>query len=140
MMWSALERYRDLGLLLLRLGFGLGFVWFHGWPKIEGGVERWRGTGSAMRSVGIDFAPEMWGLAASLAESVGGLLVALGLLFRPAALAIAAVMLVATINHIATGQGTPAHAFKNFWVMVGLFTVGPGRYSLDHWLATRRQR
>jgi putative oxidoreductase len=137
--WDADSRLKDVGLLIARVGFGLGFVYFHGWPKLVGGWDRLARTGDAIANFGITFAYEWWGLAAALAEAGGGLLVALGLLFRPAALAILAVMIVATTNHLVTGQGTPAHAFKNAWLFAGLFLIGPGRYSLDHLLATRRQ-
>lgn len=139
MIWHRLERFRDFGLLILRLGFGFGFFWFHGLPKLTADPERWARTGSAIGSLGIDFAPAAWGLAAGIAEGVGGILFALGLLFRPVALAMLAVMIVATTNHFVTGQGTPAHAFKNAWVLAGILFVGPGRYSLDHLLARRRR-
>lgn len=138
MIWKALERYRDHGLLILRLGFGLGYFWFHGLPKLRGGPERWTGYGEAMEHLGISFLPTLWGFAVALAEGVGGPLIAAGLFFRPAAAALAFAMFVATVNHIATGRGSPAHAFKNTWLFVGLFFVGPGRFSLDHWLAGRR--
>lgn len=137
-MWNTLDRYRDGALLLLRLGVGLGFFWYHGWPKLSGGPERWAGVGGAMESLGLGFAPVVFGFLAALAESLGGLLLAFGLFTRPAILALAAVMFVATINHWVTGQGTPAHSFKNFFFLVGLVAIGPGRYSLDHWLTRRR--
>lgn len=140
MIWNKLDRYGDVGLLIVRLGFGLGLFWFHGLPKLTGGPERWAGVGGAMGTFGIDFAPQWWGLAAAIAEGVGGLLIAAGLFFRPAALAILAVMFVATANHISTGRGSPAHAFKNLWLFAGLFVIGPGRYSLDHLLAGRLRR
>jgi putative oxidoreductase len=137
-MWNTLDRYRDGALLLLRLGVGLGFFWYHGWPKLSGGPERWAGVGGAMESLGLGFAPVAFGFLAALAESLGGLLFAFGLFTRPAILALAAVMFVATINHWVTGQGTPAHSFKNFFFLIGLVAIGPGRHSVDHWLTRRR--
>lgn len=132
-------RFADLGLLIARLGFGLGFSWFHGLPKIMGGMERMTGTGSAMGSLGISFAPEWFGVAAAVVETAGGLMIAAGLLFRPVSFLLAFVMFVATVNHFVTGQGTPAHAFKNLFVLFGLGLIGPGRYSLDHLMAERRR-
>lgn len=140
MFWSTLERYRDHGLLILRLGVGLGFFWFHGLTKLRGGPETWEGTGGAMGNLGITFAPAFWGFLAAAAESIGGILFAVGLFFRPVTLALAAVMFVATVMHYATGRGTPAHSFKNFFFFVGLLAVGPGRFSLDHLIARRRAR
>jgi putative oxidoreductase len=87
-----------------------------------------------MDSLGLGFGHMWWGLAAALAESVGGLLIAAGLFFRPTAVVLAFVMLVATVNHIVTGVGTASHAFKNIWVFVALYLIGPGRYSIDHLL------
>lgn len=139
MLWNALERYRDHGLLILRLGVGLGFIWYHGWGKISQGPERWEAVGGAMRHVGITFAPAFWGLMAALAESLGGLLIAAGLFFRPAVLVVAIVMFMATVQHHVTGRGTPAHSFKNFFFFIGLLAIGPGRFSLDHMIARRRK-
>jgi len=136
--WKALERYRDHGLLVLRVGFGLGFIWYHGWGKITGGPERWAALGGSMEYLGITFAPVFWGLMASMAETVGALCIVLGLFFRPAALVLAFVMVMATVNHHVTGQGTPAHSFKNIWLFVGLMAIGPGRFSLDHIRERRR--
>lgn len=139
MIWSGLAKYRDVGLLIARLGFGLGFFWWHGLPKLMGGVERWEGTGGAMSRFGVEFLPTWWGFAAAVAEGVGGLLIAAGLFFRPAALAIMFVMIVAATGHFATGRGTPAHAFKNAWLFAGLVLIGPGRYSIDAWIERRRR-
>jgi len=132
------ERWFDLGMLLLRLGFGLGFIFFHGWGKLTGGPEAWARTGGAVEHVGIDSGHTLFGLMAALAETVGGALIAMGLFFRPAALLIAATMFVAWVRHVSTGSGTPAHAFKNLWVALGIAFIGPGRYSVDAWWRGRR--
>jgi putative oxidoreductase len=132
------EKLRDVGLLVLRLGFGLGFALFHGLPKLQGGREGWAMIGQAMSNAGITFGYEWWGAAAMAAEFFGGLCFALGLFFRPACLALFSTMAIASLNHIITGQGSPSHAVKNSFVFAGMFFVGPGRYSLDHMIAARR--
>lgn len=131
-------RWHDLGLLVLRIGFGIGFLYFHGWGKLTGGAERWADVGSAVEHLGIGFGHAGFGFVAALAEAVGGILIAAGFLFRPAALLLAGTMFVAWVMHVTTGNGTPAHAFKNMWVALGLALMGPGRYSVDDWLRRRR--
>jgi hypothetical protein len=46
-----MDRYRDLGLLILRVGFGLAFVWYHGYPKLAGGPEMWARIGDALWNI-----------------------------------------------------------------------------------------
>ena len=135
----ARENWTDIGLLLVRLGFGLGFLYFHGWSKLTAGPEAWARTGSAVEHLGIGFGHTFFGFMAAFSEAIGGALIAVGFLFRPAAVLIVATMFVAWVMHVTTGRGTPAHAFKNLWVALGLAFIGPGRYSVDAWLARRRQ-
>ena len=129
----------DLGLLILRLGFGLGFLHYHGWDKIVGGPERWEALGGAMARYGITFWPTFWGFLAAFSESFGAVLIATGLFYRAACYLLAFTMLTASIGHFVTGNGTPAHALKNLFVAVGAGLIGPGRYSLDAWWASRKQ-
>lgn len=137
MIWKVLEKYGDVGLLIARLGFGFGYIYFHGWGKLFGGPERWERVGGAMNSLGIGFGHTFFGFVAAFAETVGALLIAVGLFFRPACLLLCLTMLVAMINHIVTGRGSPAHAFKNSTLFVGLMLIGPGKYSVDRWLEDR---
>lgn len=138
MIGDRLTKYSDAGLLVFRLGFGLGFLFFHGWGKLVGGPERWAGVGSAMSMFGIDFGHTFFGFLAAFAESVGGILIAAGLLYRPIVALLAFTMFVAMLRHFITGQGSPAHAFKNLFVLVGLLPLGPGAYSLDAFLSKKR--
>lgn len=138
MIWNRLKQYEDAGLLVLRLGVGLSFLYFHGWRKLAGGPEAWAQTGGAMEALGIGFGHTFFGFMAAFSESIGGLLIALGLFFRPACVLVMLTMLVAANMHIVTGRGGPAHALKNAFFMAGLLFVGPGKYSLDALLTSRR--
>jgi putative oxidoreductase len=134
------EKYRDLGLLILRLGFGLAFLWYHGYPKLSGGPDTWTAIGRAVSNVGITYAYPVWGLLAGLAEGVGGLLFAFGVLFRPVCLAMLAVMVIATVEQFGRPNPMPEHALKNAFVLAGMFLIGPGRYSLAGMMRRGRPR
>ncbi len=127
------EQRRDLGLLIVRIGLGLTFLFIHGGPKLLGGPERWARVGRAMQVFGIEFAPTFWGLVAALSEFVGGgLLLMLGLFFPWALIPPVLTLFVAALGHM-TGliSGTPWYALEMLIVFVGLMLTGPGRYSLD---------
>lgn len=131
-LFGTLGKYRNTGLLLLRVGLG-AMMMTHGVPKILGGVKMWEGVGSAMENIGISFFPVFWGLMAALVESVGGFLFLIGLAFRPVCLLLACVMLIAALNHFAGGEGLSgaSHAMELGFVFLGLMFVGPGKYSVD---------
>lgn len=133
---SCLDRHRDYGLLIIRLGVG-GIFMVHGWPKLTGGMEMWAGLGGAMGVFGIGFAPAFWGFMAAASEFVGGLLLALGLLARPAAFFLLLTMVVAAVMHITGGDGfaTFSHPLKLVFVFAGLLLTGPGKYSIDAGIA-----
>lgn len=131
-MMADLERYRDHGLLVLRVGLGAMFV-AHGYPKLAGGSAHWTRLGKSMKHVGIDFAPELWGFLAGVSEVGGGILLALGLLFQPACLALLATMIVAAMSHLGRGQSLIAasHAIEDGLVFLALIFIGPGSFALD---------
>lgn len=133
-------RMRNAGLLLVRVGLGLSFIIVHGWSKLFGGPDRWEQIGAAAQYVGLDFLPVFWGFLAAFGEVGGGLLLLLGLFFRPATALMTGVMVVAAVMHIATGNGSPWHAIELGIVFLGLFLTGPGAYSLDDYTAQRRRR
>jgi putative oxidoreductase len=133
------ERLQDLGLLLLRVGIG-GMFMGHGWPKLAGGPERWARLGKAMTHLGIDFMPTVFGFAAAISEFFGGLLIALGLLFRPGCTLLLGTMVVASTMHIRKGDSFTAssHAIEAAILFAALVLIGPGRYTLEAWIRRRQ--
>ena len=136
----------DIALLVLRVGIGTSIILFHGWGKITGGPDRWQRVGGAMANLGIDFMPTLWGFLAAFSESVGSLLLAVGLLARPSAGLLAGTMAVAAISHLARPAGDPgagfggaSHALELLCVYVALLLAGPGRFSLDRVFGRRRK-
>lgn len=130
---NTIDRFRDHGILVMRVGLGFMFVG-HGWGKITGGPERWQRLGTAMETFGIDFAPTFWGFMAAFAEVFGGLALAAGLAMRPVLLALLIpTMIVAAAKHMVAGDGFKgySHAVEVGFAFVGLFFLGAGRFSLD---------
>lgn len=127
------EALVDLGLLVLRVGIGIIFV-FHGYPKLLGGIETWTQVGSAMSMIGINFAPAFWGFMAAFAETIGGVFIILGLLHRPVALMLTFTMIVAVVMHVTGGDpfGIYSNALKALVIFVALVITGPGKYSIDY--------
>ncbi|MEJ7780773.1 MAG: DoxX family protein [Daejeonella sp.] len=129
---SSLGKYRNTGLLIIRLGLGTMFM-LHGYPKLLGGPAYWEDIGEAMSHLGITFVPVAWGLMAALIETFGGFLILLGLAFRPVCLLLLFTMIVAAAMHLSNGDGlmTASHAIEVGFVFFGLAFVGPGGYSVD---------
>ena len=83
-----LDRLQPLALLILRLALGVIMV-AHGYPKVFGGLHH---HAQFVASLGM---PAWLGYVSAFAEFLGGVLVILGFLTRPAALAICMDMAVA---------------------------------------------
>jgi len=133
MVLTWLTRYRDLGLLLLRLGLGIMFF-FHGWPKLIGGPERWEKLGQTMQTLGISFLPVFWGFMAAVAETGGAALLVLGFLFRPACILLTITMVVAAIWKYTSSGGAFvewSHPAELAIVFFCLIFIGAGRFSID---------
>ncbi len=124
---GAISPLGDVGLLILRVGFGCIMAFSHGLGKVpppDGFV-------GGVASLGFP-APGLFAWAAGLAEFVGGLLLALGLWTRPAATFLLTTMLVAVfIRH-----GADPFARQELGLLYGLFSLcvmltGSGRFGLD---------
>lgn len=134
-------KFRNLGLLILRIGLGVMFI-LHGYPKMFGGPEVWTEVGTAAQYVGLDFAPMFFGFMAGVTEFFGGIFLILGLFFSPSVIFLMIVMIVATFKHLKTGDGFGhySHSIEMAIVFLSLFFMGPGKLSLDHKLKNKRRR
>ena len=132
------RRMRDVGLLLLRFALGGMFAVVLGWRHITGGPERWHGLGGAMSAIGISFWPAFWGFCGAAVEFFGGILIVLGLFFRPACGLIAFVMFVAALSHASLARAQSAVEFCI--VAVALLLIGPGNWALGRYLHWRKRK
>ncbi len=140
MKWK-FKTYPDLGLLTIRVILGLAYIFVYGGRKLFAGPEMWTNIGSAVSKLGIHFSYPVWGFLASCAEFFGGILILIGLFFRPAAAFIIITMLVAANEGYVTGGtlSSIAHPLELGITLLGLFLMGPGRYSVDYHLSGRRK-
>jgi putative oxidoreductase len=124
----------DAGLLVLRLFAGLSLAFAHGLGKLPPSA----GFVEATDAMGFPF-PTFFAWCAALSEFGGGLLIALGLLTRPAAFFVGFTMAVAGL---VSGAGDPytdnEKALLFLAVAVALMLTGSGRYGLDRFIRPRR--
>lgn len=134
--------FSDHADTLLRVAVG-GFLMPHGAQKLFG----WFG-GYGLEATGQFFQTQLGfsngyiaALGAGSVEFFGGLLLALGLLTRPAAAAIAVMLLVASNVHIGAGffWTDGGWEYPVLWAIAALAFVakGGGRFSLDNALGLR---
>ncbi|MDN3015913.1 DoxX family protein [Paenibacillus sp. BSR1-1] len=129
----------NIGLLIIRLVIGLLFVG-HGAQKLFGwfGGHGLKGTGGWFESIGMKPGVTM-ALIAGLAEFVGGILFALGLLTPVAGILIAGTMAMAIIKvHAPNGLWITSNGYEFnltlLAVAIGVALIGPGKYALDAFL------
>ncbi len=125
----------DGALLVVRVWLG-AMMAYHGFPKLFGNAQ---GFADYLSKLGFP-APELWAALAGGAEFFGGLLIIIGFLTRPAAIAVLITMLVAGfIAHGADPFSKKELALA--YVVLSLTTLlsGSGKFSLDAlWLNAQK--
>ncbi|MFT5088910.1 MAG: putative oxidoreductase [Planctomycetota bacterium] len=122
-----------IGLAILRIYTGLSMALAHGLGKIppsEGFIE---GTGA----MGFPL-PAVFAWLAGLSEFAGGLLLALGLMTRPAAFFMGSTMFVAAfVRHGADPFARQEKALIFLAIAVTFVCIGAGKYGIDAWVRAR---
>jgi putative oxidoreductase len=126
---SKLESLRPLGLMLLRWGLGIVFV-YHGWPKLFGENAKFV---SSFASLGL---PSWAVYLAGAIELFGGALLFVGLFTRIAGLLLFAHMSVAMWKYNLAEGWLAVRDYELPLVLglaaLALATIGAGKLSLDY--------
>ena len=123
----------SLGLLILRLVFGIAFI-LHGWGKIQAPMS-WMGPDAPV--------PGFLQFLAAFAEFGGGIAMILGALTPLASLGLICTMVVAVFVHVGKGDGfvggfEPALVY--LCISILFLLAGPGRYSVDAFMDDKFRR
>lgn len=123
----------EFTITLLRVFAGLAMAFTHGFGKIPPPEMLVNG----ISSMGVP-APELFAWMAALAEFGGGILLAMGLMTRPAALFLSFTMFVAGfIVHSADPFKVKEMAFLYLVIYLIFVTRGAGRWSIDHLISKK---
>lgn len=117
----------NLGLVLLRVFVGAAMM-THGIPKMFGGLDPFTGMVAKLNIP----APAIMALIAALAESLGALLLVLGLATRPAAALLSITMAVAAFVAL-SGSPFDERELPLFYLCATLLFLfkGAGKWSFD---------
>ena len=133
---------QTIGLLVLRLGFASLLLGFHGWTRLGRAVgyvfygQPWTFVDLVGR-LGFPM-PALFAVLSATAESVGAVLIAVGLFTRWASAIVAVNMAVALFNE--AWKGDPLELPALYLVgAVAILLLGPGQWSLDGVLRRKRR-
>jgi putative oxidoreductase len=126
-----LAKYREGGLLLIRVSIGLLFILYTA-PALIGGPGAWAHFGAGARHLGLHSHFQLWGFLGSFLGCLGGVLMIFGLFFRIGVL----LVLVLAIGHAIavesrSGFRVALPSIEMCFVLAGMLFVGPGKYSVD---------
>ena len=126
-----LAKYREFGLLLIRVSIGVLFILYTA-PALIGGPSAWAHFGAGARTFGLHSHFQIWGFIGALFGCVGGVLIIFGLFFRIGIL----LLLILAVGHAIGMTGSAAFrvampSIEMCFVLAGMLFVGPGAYSVD---------
>ena len=132
--------FPETSYLMLRFFTGVMMCYYHGWSKLMADSSRWERLGNALTYwIGLDSLKVTFGFLAAFSESIGSLLIAIGLFTRPATFLLGITMTVASSKKISEAGIDGAELPLLFLVLcLVIILKGPGKLSLDRFLFKNR--
>ena len=128
--------FPETSYLMLRFFTGVMMCYYHGWSKLMADSSRWERLGNALTYwIGLDSLKITFGFLAAFSESIGALLIAIGLLTRPSAFLLGITMMVASSKKISE-VGIDGSELPLLFLILCLVILlkGPGKFSIDRFL------
>ena len=132
--------FPETSYLMLRFFTGVMMCYYHGWSKLMADSSRWERLGNALTYwIGLDSLKVTFGFLAAFSESIGSLLIAIGLFTRPATFLLGMTMTVASSKKISEAGIDGAELPLLFLILcLVIILKGPGKLSLDRFLFKNR--
>jgi len=132
--------FPETSYLMLRFFTGVMMCYYHGWSKLMADSSRWERLGNALTYwIGLDSLKVTFGFLAAFSESIGSLLIAIGLFTRPATFLLGITMTVASSKKISEAGIDGAELPLLFLILcLVIILKGPGKLSLDRFLFKNR--
>ena len=133
MILSFLNKYREGGILLLRVAVGLMLV-CAGFPVVAEGAGRWHTAAPVVTQLfHVTSHLTFWGAVVAFSELICGVLMIIGLLTRVACLVVAVGITCETIGHLRHHPtlNMTAMMVAHALLIYALLLIGPGKYSVD---------
>jgi len=130
MFFDSQERRINFGLLVMR--FGLAAVLLvHSLPVLMGGAAYWKSVGTSLNFINIGIPPKVLGFVIMLFESLCGVSLLSGFLFRTSCVILTVLYGLYFFNYLNIGYKTlTLYSFGLALVFIGLMNTGPGRYAV----------
>ena len=125
-----LSKYREAGLLLLRLSLGCFFLYLSA-PVLIGGAAKWAHFAAPLRHLGLHSHLQWWGLAGALVQTIGSVLMIFGLFFRIGVILVLICLTTHALSIWKIGSIVAYASLLACLILVSLLFVGPGRMSVD---------
>jgi uncharacterized membrane protein YphA (DoxX/SURF4 family) len=130
MFFDSQERRINFGLLVMRFGLATVLL-IHSLPVLMGGAAYWKNVGTSLNFINIGISPQVLGFVIMLFESLCGVSLLSGFLFRTSCVILTVIYGLYFFNYLNIGYKTlTLYSLGLALVFIGLMNTGPGRYAV----------